>query len=191
MTATRHSIPGTGRADRRRPGARLRNALIAVAVTAGGLVPALGAVSAASASPAHPTAVRHAHVRPAVHPAGAPDFGPNVYIFTPSMPQSQIQATVDSIASQQVSNQFGTQRYALLFEPGTYGSKADPLFFQVGYYTEVAGLGASPSDVVINGGVQSSNQCDTGGCTALDNFWRSLSNLTINVMASPSLGGCH
>src|SRR5215470_9030246 len=191
MTATRHSIPVTGRADRRRPGARLRNALIAVVVTAGGLVPALSAAAPASASPAHPTAARHAHVRPAVHPAGAPDFGPNVYIFSPSMPQSQIQSTVDSIASKQVSNQFGTQRYALLFEPGTYGSKADPLSFQVGYYTAVAGLGSSPSDVVINGAVDSFNQCSSGDCTALVNFWRSLSNLTINVMASPSLGGCH
>ncbi len=38
-------------------------------------------------------------------------------------------------------NQFGTQRYALLFEPGTYGSAASPLDFTVGYYTEVAGLG--------------------------------------------------
>src|ERR1700744_5450915 len=73
-------------------------------------------------------------------------FGPNVYVFTPSMPQSQIQATVDSIAAQQVPNQFGTQRYTLLFEPGTYGTPADPLIFQVGYYTQVAGLGASPSD---------------------------------------------
>jgi hypothetical protein len=97
------------------------------------------------------------------------------------MPQSQIQATVDSIASQQVGNQFGTQRYALLFEPGTYGSAADPLIFQVGYYTAVAGLGASPGDVVINGAVDVYNQCSSGSCTALDNFWRSLSNLTINV----------
>jgi hypothetical protein len=120
-----------------------------------------------------------------------PNFGPNVYIFSPSMPQSQIQATVNSIASQQTGNQFGTQRYALLFEPGTYGSKADPLSFQVGYYTAVAGLGSSPSDVVINGAVDSFNQCSSGGCTALVNFWRSLSNLTINVMASPSLDGCH
>jgi hypothetical protein len=58
-------------------------------------------------------------VSPAGHVAGEPDFGPNVYVFTPSMPLSQIQATVDSIASQQIPNQFGTQRYALLFEPGT------------------------------------------------------------------------
>ncbi len=76
--------------------------------------------------------------------AGEPNLGPNVYVFTPSMPQSQIQATVDAIAAQQVSNQFGTERYALLFEPGTYGTAADPLIFQVGYYTEVAGLGQQP-----------------------------------------------
>jgi hypothetical protein len=128
--------------------------------------------------------------RPASVP-GAPGLGPNVYIFTPSMPQNQIQQTVDAIASQQVSNQFGTQRYALLFEPGTYGSAPDPLSFQVGYYTTVAGLGASPGDVVINGAVDAFNQClAPGNCTALVNFWRSLSNLTINVTASPSLSGC-
>jgi len=45
--------------------------------------------------------------------------GPNVMIFDPSMPTSQIQATVDTIANQQLSNQFGAQRYALLFKPGT------------------------------------------------------------------------
>jgi len=120
-------------------------------------------------------------------PAAGPDFGPNVYVFSPSMPQSQIQATVDSIASQQVANQFGTQRYALLFEPGTYGSAADPLIFQVGYYTAVAGLGASPGDVVINGAVDVYNQCSAGSCTALENFWRSLSNLTINVTGLPNV----
>jgi len=110
------------------------------------------------------------------------DFGANVYIFNPSMPQSEIQATVDSIASQQVSNQFGNQRYALLFEPGTYGSSTKPLNFQVGYYTAVAGLGLSPGDVVINGSVYVRNQCfGPRNCIALVNFWRSLSNLTINV----------
>jgi hypothetical protein len=117
-----------------------------------------------------------------------PDFGANVYIFTPSMPQGEIQATVDSIASQQLSNQFGPQRYALLFAPGTYGSSDSPLNFQVGYYTMVAGLGLSPSDVVINGSIYVRNQCfGTNNCTALVNFWRSLSNLTINV-ATPDFG---
>ena len=117
-----------------------------------------------------------------------PNFGPNVYIFNPSMSQSEIQATVDAIANQQVSNQFGTQRYALLFEPGSYGSSANPLNFQVGYYTAVAGLGRSPNDVVINGSIFVHNQCfGRGNCTALVNFWRSLSNLTINV-TTPNFG---
>jgi hypothetical protein len=123
----------------------------------------------------------------AVTAPGQPDLGPNVYVFDPSMPQSQIQQTVDGIAAQQVPNQFGTQRYALLFKPGTYGTAAAPLNFQVGYYTDVAGLGGSPDDVVINGSVYVRNQCDGGGCVALNNFWRSLSNLTINV-TNPDFG---
>jgi hypothetical protein len=127
---------------------------------------------------------------------GRPGFGPNVYVFSPSMSQSRIQARVNSIAGQQTGNQFGAQRYALLFEPGTYGSAAHPLYLQVGYYTSVAGLGASPGDVVINGAVDSFNQCrpparpGTSNCTALDNFWRSLSNLTINLPAPPSGAPC-
>jgi hypothetical protein len=122
--------------------------------------------------------------------ATPPDFGLNVTVFDPSMPQSQIQAAVDAIAKQQVPNQFGTQRYALLFMPGTYGSTDNPLNFQVGYYTTVAGLGSSPNDVVINGSINVYNQCDgSNNCVALVNFWRSLSNLTINV-TNPTFG-CH
>jgi hypothetical protein len=111
--------------------------------------------------------------------ASLADLGAHVIVFDPSMPTSQIQATVDAVAAQQVDDQFGTGRYALLFEPGTYGADV-PLVFQVGYYTEVAGLGRSPGDVVIHGAVDVHNQCDAGGCTALVNFWRSLSNLTID-----------
>ena len=123
-------------------------------------------------------------------PLGAPSFGPTVHVFDPSMPQSQIQATVDAIASQQVNNEMGPQRYALLFKPGTYGSTAHPLNFQVGYYTAVAGLGLSPNDVVINGSIDVYNRClgpNNTYCVALDNFWRSMSNLTISVTKP---GGC-
>src|SRR5438034_5390594 len=119
--------------------------------------------------------------------AATPDLGPNAIVFDSSMATSQIQATVETIASKQVSNQFGTERYALLFKPGTYGSTSDPLNFQVGYYTSIAGLGRSPGDVVINGSVYVHNQCDGTFCTALNNFWRSLSNLTINV-TTPNFG---
>ena len=62
-------------------------------------------------------------------------------VFNPSMSQADIQSRLNAIATQQVPNQFGTQRYAIFFEPGTYGSSANPLIFQVGYYTQVAGLG--------------------------------------------------
>jgi hypothetical protein len=104
------------------------------------------------------------------------------------MPVSEIQATVDAIHAQQVDAEMGTNRYALLFKPGVYGSAAEPLQMKVGYYTEVAGLGASPADVTINGKIEVYNRCLDGGgtsnCHALVNFWRTLSNLTLNIDAA-------
>ncbi len=108
-------------------------------------------------------------------------LGPQVYLFNPRMPLEQIQKTVDRIAAAQTDNEFGADRYAILFAPGTYGTREHPLSFKVGYYTSVAGLGRSPTDVVINGTIQVRNRCSHGACQALDNFWRSLSNLTINI----------
>jgi hypothetical protein len=52
----------------------------------------------------------------------------------------------------------------------------------------VAGLGQNPADVVINGTVDVYNQCSGSTCNATTNFWRSLSNLTINVTG---LTGCY
>ena len=169
-----------------RPAHLIRRSLILIAAIAAagyGAVSLAPSASAGPAAPATPAAfAAHPRVPAAPHVAGVPNLGPNVYVFTPSMPQSQIQATVDAIASQQVPNQFGTQRYALFFEPGTYGTPSDPLIFQVGYYTQVAGLGSSPGDVVINGSADVYNQCfSSNNCIALDNFWRSLSNLTVDV----------
>ncbi len=109
-------------------------------------------------------------------------LGDNVYVFDPGMAQADIQATVDAVADAQVNSEFGPGRFALLFEPGTYGSPERPLAFRVGYYTEVAGLGAGPGDVRITGSVNVFNRCrEESGCIALDNFWRALSNLTIDV----------
>jgi hypothetical protein len=116
------------------------------------------------------------------------DLGPNVIVFDPSMPVAEIQARVDALNAQQVDNEMGTNRYAVLFKPGTYGTAEQPLQMKVGYYTEVAGLGASPSDVVINGKIEVYNRClengGTSNCLALVNFWRTLSNLTIQVNAA-------
>jgi hypothetical protein len=113
-------------------------------------------------------------------------FGPNVCVFNDTMSQATIQADLNAIATQQVpvASQFDSQRYAIFFQPGTYGSASNPLVFQVGYYTEVAGLGAMPQDTVIDGAIDVFNNLCTAGttdCNSDDNFWRSLSNLTLNV----------
>jgi hypothetical protein len=122
------------------------------------------------------------YAAPAAPPgSGSVDLGSNVTVFDPSMSTAQIRAAADAVYANQVKNQFGEERVALLFRPGVYGSVEQPLIVKVGYYTEVAGLGRSPGDVTINGHVDVYNQCDANGCIALNNFWRSLSNLTINV----------
>ncbi|WP_216322275.1 adenylyl cyclase [Deinococcus aestuarii] len=113
------------------------------------------------------------------------DLGASVTIFTPDMSVEAIRAKFDAITRAQFDNEFGTRRDAVLFMPGTYGTPEQPLNVQVGYYTEVAGLGASPTDVTINGTIGVYNRClegnGTGNCIALTNFWRSMSNLTIQV----------
>ncbi|GAA2116085.1 RICIN domain-containing protein [Kitasatospora saccharophila] len=107
------------------------------------------------------------------NPPGTPDFGPNVTVFDPSTPTATIQAKLNAVFSQQESNQFGTQRQALLFKPGSYGVDAN-----VGFYTQVAGLGLSPDDVTINGAVHAEADWFQGNAT--QNFWRSAENLSVN-----------
>jgi hypothetical protein len=105
-------------------------------------------------------------------PGGGP-LGPNVIVFDPSMSGGAIQSQVDTIFRQMESNQFGLQRYQLLFKPGTYsGFNA-----QIGFYTSISGLGLNPTDVRINGDVT----VDAGwfGGNATQNFWRSAENLSI------------
>ncbi|PYY39655.1 adenylyl cyclase [Curtobacterium sp. MCPF17_046] len=135
----------------------------------------LGVVATTQTAVAAP----HSHA-----PAG--DLGPNVLVFSPDMPQADIQAKVDAVYDQQVDNEMGTSRYALLFEPGTYGSATNPLDIRVGYYTEVDGLGQDPSGVTINGGVTATGRNGSG---SLDTFWRSVSNLTVHVV--PTADACH
>ena len=116
----------------------------------------------------------------------------DVYVFTPSTPEATIQADANSLYSAQQGNQFGTQRYAMLFEPGTYGSASDPLLINMGYYEEVAGLGPIPTATTIVGVINSYNQCSGTTCNATDNFWRSVINLTIDVnSAGTGSGSCY
>ncbi len=146
-----------------------------LAVMAIGAALVAGALMATPAAAAPPGAVDPLH----------PDFGPNVTIFSPDTPPTQIKSTLDSLATQQVGDEMGTARHAVYFLPGQYGTDDAPLQFQVGYYTEVAGLGANPTDVNVNGAIEVYNRClDNGGtsnCLALTNFWRTLSNLSIHV----------
>lgn len=132
-------------------------------------VAGLGAVSAprANAAVADAASARTPDPR-------RPDFGPNVTIFDPSMPASDIQSAVDAVNAVQQNNQFGTQRNALLFLPGTYD-----VSFDVGYYTSVSGLGASPDDVTFNGTVNATAIGNDSDIT----FWRSIEN--IQVMPRP------
>ncbi|WP_433616104.1 ricin-type beta-trefoil lectin domain protein [Dactylosporangium sp. CA-139114] len=104
-----------------------------------------------------------------------PDLGPNVTVFDPSMSQATIQNKLNSVFNGQVSNQFGSQRYALLFKPGTYNVDAN-----VGFYTQVAGLGLTPDAVVINGAVHAeADWWPDGSQNATQNFWRSAENLSV------------
>jgi hypothetical protein len=105
-------------------------------------------------------------------PPGGGDLGPNVKVFDSSMSSGTIQSQLDSVFSQQESNQFGSQRYALLFKPGSYNVNAN-----IGFYTSIAGLGRNVDDVNINGGVN----VDAGwfGGNATQNFWRSAENLSV------------
>jgi len=154
-------------------------------VFAGALVVGALAAAPASAATASPAAVTAAATS-LCPDAASSALGPDVCVFKDTMSQPAIQADLDAIATQQVpvGSQFDSDRYSVFFEPGTYGSAASPLVFQVGYYTQVAGLGVLPSDTVVNGAIDVFNNLCTAGtqnCNADDNFWRSLSNLDLNV----------
>jgi hypothetical protein len=101
-------------------------------------------------------------------------LGRNVFVFHPGMVMDSVQSFIDSISDRQTSrdSEFTADRYALLFSPGRYD-----LAIRVGYYMQVAGLGASPEDVIIAGAVRSNSRRGRGH--VLTNFWRSVENLTV------------
>jgi hypothetical protein len=102
----------------------------------------------------------------------APDFGPNVIVFDPTTGDANIQSKTQEIFGQEERNQFGPERYAFLFKPGTYNARIN-----VGFYTQIYGLGKSPDDTTINGELKSSGDWNGGNGTC--NFWRGVENLAI------------
>ncbi|HXM12517.1 MAG TPA: hypothetical protein VN946_21375 [Terriglobales bacterium] len=101
-----------------------------------------------------------------------PEFGANVLIFDPSMPSQLIQKQIDAVFATQRHNEFGTQRNALLFLPGSYSVDVP-----VGFYTEVMGLGASPDATRIAGNVHADANLEHNNATTT--FWRAAEGLSI------------
>lgn len=101
-------------------------------------------------------------------------FGKNVYVFSSEDKTEDIQAKMDSVYEKQVDNQFGDERYAILFMPGNYGTKLE---VNVGFYTQVAGLGIMPTDTKIN---KLWVNADWMNHNATCNFWRGAENFSVN-----------
>jgi hypothetical protein len=117
---------------------------------------------------------------PTLPTSDTPDFGPNVVIFDTNTGTPAIQQQLDAFFNAQVLSptaQFGGQRRAFLFKPGTYTN----VWANLGFYTTVAGLGLNPGDVVLQNGavnVDSGwNAGDQGNAT--QNFWRSAENFAL------------
>ena len=102
-----------------------------------------------------------------------PKWPASVSVFNASMPAADITARVNAVYNEnggrKDNGQFSPDRYALLFMPGTYDVDVP-----VGYYTQVLGLGESPTDVVFTGdrGVYSEEGDYDIDIGALDSFWR-------------------
>ncbi|STX27966.1 Uncharacterised protein [Legionella beliardensis] len=116
-------------------------------------------------------------------------FGPNVIIFDTNMSPRDINTTISTLYNQQRFNEFGEERYALMFMPGQYGMDEN-IDVKVGYYMHILGLGERPEDTFITGAVRTQDmppgnpsQPDQGP-GALVNFWRGAENF----MVKPTLG---
>jgi len=105
-------------------------------------------------------------------PLKKPDLGSNVLIFDPTMPQAAIQQQIDKIYALERRNEFGPERYALLFLPGEYHVDVP-----VGFYTEAMGLGSSPDAVHIIGNVHADASHDNNNATTT--FWRAAEGFSI------------
>lgn len=99
-------------------------------------------------------------------------FGKNVLVFDDSMDQEGIKRTLHALHEQQKYSEFSSERYALLFKPGTYDFD-----ITVDYYVQALGLGRYPDDVIINGAVQSVTTTRDSNVTTM--FWRGAENFKV------------
>lgn len=103
-------------------------------------------------------------------------FGKNVLVFDDSMDMDSIGMTLQALHKQQKYNEFGSERYALLFKPGTYN-----IDITVDYYVQALGLGRYPEDVIINGTVQSITTTSSNNIPnkVTTMFWRGAENFKV------------
>lgn len=101
-----------------------------------------------------------------------PDFGPDVLVFSPTMPQAEMQQKIDAIYATQQHSEFGTQRNAILLLPGEYH-----LDIPVGFYTQIAGLGATPDAVHVTGNVHADASLPRNNATCT--FWRGVEGFSV------------
>lgn len=102
----------------------------------------------------------------------APDLGPNVSIFSPSMSAAAIQQQIDKVYLIQQHSEFGLARDALLFLPGSYNVDVP-----IGFYTQVLGLGATPDAVHITGNVHADASLPRNNATCA--FWRAAEGFSV------------
>ena len=101
-------------------------------------------------------------------------FGQNVYIFTPEDDTAGIQDTLDKIYERQEAAQFDDNRCAVYFMPGEYEVSAN-----VGFYTQLAGLGVLPTDAKIASVNTYARWLSTDATNhnATCKFWRGIENI--------------
>ncbi len=89
-----------------------------------------------------------------------------------------VQAALDATFNSELLSgtaQFGGERHAFLFKPGTYDVTANLVF-----YESIAGLGQNPDDVKITGNIDVDSGWNAGDASnATQNFWRSAENLSV------------
>ncbi|WP_209308506.1 adenylyl cyclase [Sphingomonas corticis] len=100
----------------------------------------------------------------------APDFGPDVLVVDPG--DRRAQARADRWFAEQERAHFTDRRHAILLKPGRHA-----LDLNVGFFTQVAGLGLRPGDATVEGHVHA--EADWAKGMALVNFWRGVENLAI------------
>lgn len=105
-------------------------------------------------------------------------FGNNTYIYSPSDDPVRVNEELAKIYKLQEANQFGKYRYSIMFKPGIY---SDEIKTEIGFYMDVSGLGMSPEDTVLdNLNCKATWLGDSSNHNATCNFWRGVSNLSVN-----------